>query len=570
MVNTSITKYSSLFLLFSGYPGMQYIAVVECVSSGILYIDEIISRGYRPLVVNVKECPQDLIEYRKILFKTFENKVDFINEKEDFDSFIEDLRKYDIVAAFAGSEYGVRLTDRIVKALGLRGNDDATTYMRCTKSGMYEALGKAGIRRIESRIVKSEKDIEDFWNDNRLNKCVMKFSESAGTVGLKICSSIDEAKAHYKAMADIPTIKNEADPEMLIQEYIGGTEYIVDTLSCDGRHMLTDVWVYNKVRAEDGTLAYDSIKLIKDLEPGHSEMIRYAYSVLDAVDLKWGICHTEIKIDEKGPVLIETNARPLGLAMTAAYLDEILGYHLTEMAIDTYLDPRSFNKLVHKMYSPRKYALIKLMIVPGDIKGSFIPTFVFSNMLRSSRELLYFGKEGVAEYHRTIDLDTTPVVIKMANSDYGDIMKDYEMLRLIESNYFHLFYILDDHIRGVEPKTDVDLIVKNLDPVRKFAVVTDDGIRIAQYGEFSDYDGWQMFDGAIFAECKESTVLDRYRSIFKTMKSIRSGGLFIIVPESYEAIRSGSVLMEFMMNIGGIQVKAPTYDSVGIIYGMKK
>ena len=29
-------------------------------------------------------------------------------------------------------------------------------------------------------------------------------------------------------------------------------------------------------------------------------------------------------MDKKGPVLIETNARPIGLAMTQAYLDEAL------------------------------------------------------------------------------------------------------------------------------------------------------------------------------------------------------------------------------------------------------
>ncbi|MBP5395059.1 MAG: hypothetical protein J6Y18_04040, partial [Candidatus Methanomethylophilaceae archaeon] len=78
---------------------------------------------------------------------------------------------------------------------------------------------------------------------------------------------------------------------------------------------------------------------MKDLEPGHTQMVQYMYSVLNAVGMKWGLCHSEVKIDKKGPVLIEVNARPVGLAMTAAYLDECLGYHLTDMAVDVYLDP---------------------------------------------------------------------------------------------------------------------------------------------------------------------------------------------------------------------------------------
>ena len=35
-------------------PPMKYIAVVECVSSGRLYINDIISHGYRPLVIDTK------------------------------------------------------------------------------------------------------------------------------------------------------------------------------------------------------------------------------------------------------------------------------------------------------------------------------------------------------------------------------------------------------------------------------------------------------------------------------------------------------------------------------------
>ncbi len=39
-----------------------------------------------------------------------------------------------------------------------------------------------------------------------------------------------------------------AHKEVLIQEYIDGTEYVVNTVSCNGKHMVTDIWVYSKVR----------------------------------------------------------------------------------------------------------------------------------------------------------------------------------------------------------------------------------------------------------------------------------------------------------------------------------
>ena len=549
---------------------MQYMGIVECVSSGRLYIKDIISHGYKPLIINVKDPTDYLVEYREIIAKGFGDDVEFIDEDDDFDTFIERLKGYDLKLVFPGCEYGVRLADRINNALGLRGNDASTTYLRCNKAGMNEALERAGIRKIESKRVTCAEDIRDFWKKYDLEKCVLKFTESAATVGLKICSSIDDALAHYELMRSTPTAMGELDAEILIQEYIGGTEYIVNTLSCDGRHMVTDMWVYAKVRSESGTLAYDYAKLIKDLEPGHTEMVEYVYDVLDAVEMKWGLCHVEIKIDKKGPVLIETNARPMGLAMTDTYLDEALGHHQTDLAVSVLLDPSRFKEYSQKRYCPRKYALMKLMIVPEDIKGSFAPTFVIGNMVRSTREILFFGKDGIASYHRTIDLDTSPLTIKMINEDYGALMKDYEMLRLIESNYFHLFYTLGEEIGALPLKTDIGRIASMLDQNRRFLIVKDDGEYISQYGKVEKASGWQIYDGAIYAICGKMSAEDRYRSIFRVMHNIRSGGVFIIVPESYRNMKSGSVMIEFLMNIAGLEITVPPYGTDGVIYGVKK
>lgn len=109
---------------------MQYMGIVECVSSGRLYVDDIISHGYMPLIINVKIVSDYVQNYRRILSKELEGKVEFIDEDDDFNVFISRLKKYDLVAVFPGSEHGVRLADRICSELGLRGNDAATTHLR--------------------------------------------------------------------------------------------------------------------------------------------------------------------------------------------------------------------------------------------------------------------------------------------------------------------------------------------------------------------------------------------------------------------------------------------------------
>lgn len=58
---------------------------------------------------------------------------------------------------------------------------------------------------------------------------------------------------------------------------------------------------------------------IKNIDDKIQSLIDYAYKVSDAVDIKFGPCHGEYKIDDNGPVLIETNCRPMGFSTTRSF-----------------------------------------------------------------------------------------------------------------------------------------------------------------------------------------------------------------------------------------------------------
>ncbi|MCQ2070889.1 MAG: ATP-grasp domain-containing protein [archaeon] len=551
---------------------MQSIAIVEALSSGQMYMADIVARGYNPIYIISKTIADDPYakHYRELCARNFGNKAEFLTETDDLNELIEQLRERNTVLCLPGCEYGVELAERICTAMGLIGNDSSTTYLRATKAGMAEALTKAGIRHIETAVIKEKGDIARFWKANDLDRCVMKFSESAATVGVKICSSIEEAEEHYDYLLVNDDRVVKKDKTILIQEFIGGTEYVVNTLTCNGEHMLTDIWVYNKVIQEDGTIAYDYTKLVKDLEPGHSEMVLYAYKVLDAVQMKWGPCHIEIKIDRKGPVLIETNARPMGLALTAPFLDECIGHHITDLALDAMLMPGQFKAMLLKPYNPRKYALMKLMIVPEAIKASFEPTMVFAKSLKSMREILFFGNTGVADYGRTVDLHTSPMTLKMINGDYGQLMKDYELLRLVEKNYFDIYYTsLNDVVEGCEKITDREKLISYLDPMRKYLLIDDEGSKTIQFGNVKETDTWEIVDGVIFGMCSEKTFVERVRDMIHGMSMVRSGGHFMFLPESYKNLKNGAATVEFLLHSNGFDIVAPTYYNAGILAGLK-
>ena len=60
---------------------MKYMAVVECVSSGRLYIDDIISHGYRPLIINLNIHTEEMDEYRKLIAKGIGDKADMTKDE---------------------------------------------------------------------------------------------------------------------------------------------------------------------------------------------------------------------------------------------------------------------------------------------------------------------------------------------------------------------------------------------------------------------------------------------------------------------------------------------------------
>ena len=126
--------------------------------------------------------------------------------------------------------------------------------------------------------------------------------------------------------------------ELLIQERINGTEYIVNTVSHKGIHRVTLVWKYNKVKTSEGAIIFDACETVNKLSLGEAEMVEYAFSVADALDIQYGPVHGEYMIDEDGPVLIEVNCRPCGANMPAEYLDQISGQHETDSILDAYLN----------------------------------------------------------------------------------------------------------------------------------------------------------------------------------------------------------------------------------------
>lgn len=198
------------------------------------------------------------------------------------------------------------------------------------KNEMHNRLREKGLRYIRGKVVSSAEEAIEFYDLESLKEVVIKPIYSEGSAGVRICLNKEEM---IKSIHEILGKENHYGAqikEVIVQERINGTEYIVNTVSHKGVHRVTTIWKYTKIHTSDGTMICDTAETVNELGIGEAEMVEYAYAVADAIGIQYGPIHGEYMIDEKGPVLIEVNCRPSGPDLPAEYVDMISGQHETD------------------------------------------------------------------------------------------------------------------------------------------------------------------------------------------------------------------------------------------------
>lgn len=552
----------------------RYIVVSEAFSSGFSYVNSILERGYTPIVVNtlkaIEENDTQHIKARDELIAPYKDRVIILNETEDFNELVEELKKYDIEHVVIGCENGVRTGERIARALGLSGNDPDTTWRRCTKAGMHQSLKEANLRYIRTCTVKNAEEAEAFWRENGLKAAVMKFDEGRGSAGLKICFSLEDVLSYFDEVRGLWDDMLVDSQNILIQEYIGGTEYIVNTISYDGRHMVTDVWRYNKILSDTGTLLYDKAVREKDPSPGMYDMVEYAYSVLDAVGMRYGPCHMEMKYDGDGPVLIETNCRPMGGGMNNEYLEEILGFTITDLTLDIFISPGRFEEFKKKLMRPRCNAIIKFIILNRDVTASMGPIVEMMKHLDSFRSFSMGYTVGINRYSKTIDLHSSPLTIYLCNSDELRLAKDDRIIDIAEEHYMDLMFSRRERMQPVRLKTDMGVLTSRIPTNKRYLIVENDERRIYLNGMVtSATDNDDAFDGIIISMSESALVTDRLHKLIRCCSLLRGGGKLIVTPETYGNLSGGAGSIELLMHLMKIVPDLPVPESAGIVSGTK-
>lgn len=425
----------------------EAVVIVDPYSTGCCVAEEIMKRGFSVIALWTKGFAPEMKTHVPLSCGT----LNYLDEVEEADTLMETSEvvhmaagKLRVVACLAGGEAGVDLADKLSEYMKVRTNGTNIPNRR-DKKVQQEIIRKHGLRSVRQAGGAKFADVEDFLKTEPY-PVVLKPVESAGSDGVKLCHSFQEAEEHFYVLMKSQMVNGGQCPAVLCQEFLRGKEYVVDHVSRDGEHKTVMVWVYDKRPCHGSAFVYFGCIPVDSDSPEAKILIPYVRGVLDALEFKNGPSHAEVMMTPDGPCLVEMNCRshggdgnwrPLCLALNG-------GYSQVEATVDAYLDKNQFMIIPDKPPSPFKAAGQEVILVsygrgtvkatPGfeDIKQ--LPSFVY----------LETGVRPGSWVDYTVDLFTGIGSVILMHHDVNVVNEDIRRIRQMEKN--NELFVFENHV----------------------------------------------------------------------------------------------------------------------------
>jgi len=239
--------------------------VVDPFSTGAVVVAEMISRGCQVIRVLSDEFPDHILNL--VLEGTKLEYIATLAHKGNLNTTVSELtqlrKDWNFLGCVPGCETGVELADAIAEALGLRTNGTAQSDTRRHKFLMNEQVRKSGIKSViqarASTLVEVNTFIKRFGTGTM--KVVIKPVSSAGSDHVYICRSADELRKRFQQIIGATNLLGKTNAEVVLQEFLEGKEYVVDTVSLNGVHKCLGIWEYDKRNANGHDFVYFGCRL---------------------------------------------------------------------------------------------------------------------------------------------------------------------------------------------------------------------------------------------------------------------------------------------------------------------
>lgn len=338
------------------------------------------------------------------------------------------LGKVDFVVA--GSEPGVFLADQLAAHFNVPGNACSSSKLRRNKAEMGKALRRAGIRSAEEVVASIHDRYPEVPSD--WYPVVVKPAESAGGDDVRICNDHDAVVDAIDHIFGKTNMFNLPNVEAVVQKKLYGRQFMVNSMTQNGRHKIIEIWEERRIHTADGHSIYDREVLMPCSFPDSREIQRYVMGVLTALDVTFGPTHTELFLTDSGPILLETAARIQG-GIDGRVSEFALGQSQISCTRNQLMNPDWFDSQLKSEYAPQANLMLVNLIShkAGVIRCShFKDTIARLASFHSSLGVPLSG-DPIA---KTVNLLTKPGHVYLVNADTAQLELDCEAIRQFEKN----------------------------------------------------------------------------------------------------------------------------------------
>lgn len=408
------------------------IIIIDAWSGGKYLIPAFQALGFYCVHIQSKFVPNTFLE-DNLLAKARSDR--HIVHDGNINRLVDILRPYPIKALIAGSEGAVSLADELTYLLKLPfSNEYQFSAARRNKFLMQEALKAKQLPFIHQKLITQHQELADWINQHNRWPIVLKPIQSAGTDGVFVCNSIDEAFSAFNTILENRDIFNNFNQHVLCQEFLEGTEFVVNGVACQSHYFFTESWRSMK-KLNKANPVYEVQYLCYRQEPYFEELCRYTVQVCQALGLNNGAFHAEIMLTSRGPILIEIGARVAGGA-DPYIVEECLGHSQISKLVQAVLHPQKF--IAETILIPPKteyaYAAYIYMVSPKYGRVVMLPYSQFLNVSGVVSVNYHYQLGDIQP--ETKDLISSPgmIIAIQANNDLLD--NTISTLRAIENNFY--------------------------------------------------------------------------------------------------------------------------------------
>jgi biotin carboxylase len=383
-------------------------------------------------IVRVQSTPEPPLVYQTA-FDLSPYAVNIVHTG-DLDATVEAVAAHEPEAVVAGGEIGVEMADQLSEALGLLTNGTALSAARRDKYIQMEQIRSAGLRATRQILVRDADHLEQ-WHREMGGRIVVKPIRSAAGDGVSFCDTPEESVAAYHQVLGAQNIFSTANTAMVAQEYLRGGEYVVDTVSRDGQHYVTDIWKYEKITANGITDLTVGLRLLPRHGDVQDAIVPYACEVLDALGILHGASHMEVKLTPDGPCLVEDAARMAGLDMPF-YSQQCIGDAQLEWIVDAYVRPERFAARWKDDYQLKKHFVSAMMVstVAAPLRSyPHLPRIEKLESFFDARPIVSPG----GQLRVTVDDLTCPLIVNLCDPVDETVIRDFGTIRYLDGPTFY-------------------------------------------------------------------------------------------------------------------------------------